>query len=93
MLILVFMGLYTNNFYHLSLLFFFIFYMISPDCFNKNIKLLLIYANVYILEKYLYTLIADYTKEAGVWWDVTGFEAIYDPTTEREYFRYTVKWD
>jgi hypothetical protein len=93
MLILVFMGLYTNDFYHLSLLFFFIFYMISPDCFNKNIKFLLIYANVYILEKYLYTLTADYDGIPGVWVQTTGFLAVYDPTTEREYFRYTLKWD
>jgi hypothetical protein len=93
MLILVFMGLYKNDFYHLSLLFFFIFYMISPNKFNKHINVLLVYANIYICEKYMYTLVADYKSDPGVWWTVSGFWASYDPESETEYFRYTIQWD
>lgn len=53
--------------------------MISPDKFNKYINVLLIYANIYVIEKYIYTLVANYEKEPGVWWLATGFRATYNP--------------
>jgi hypothetical protein len=58
MLVLVFMGLTIKmDFYHVGLLFFFVFYMIAPKKFNKNIFYLVLYASFFIVEKYIYTLI------------------------------------
>jgi len=58
MIVLVLMGLTIKmDLYHVGLLFFFVFYMIAPRKFNKNIKILLLYASFFIVEKYIYTLV------------------------------------
>jgi hypothetical protein len=58
MIILVLMGLVIKmDFYHVGLLFFFVFYMISPTRFRKNIRYLVVYASFFIVEKYIYTLV------------------------------------
>jgi hypothetical protein len=58
MIILVLMGLTISmDFYHVGLLFFFVFYMIAPRRFRNNIIYLVIYASFFIIEKYIYTLL------------------------------------
>ena len=64
MITIVFMGLTISmDFYHIGLLFFFVFYMIAPKRFRKNIIYLVLYASFFILEKYIYTLIEQILKD------------------------------
>jgi|LauGreDrversion4_2_1035121.scaffolds.fasta_scaffold18299_1 hypothetical protein len=56
-LALVLSGLSKMDFYHVSLLFIFVAYTLFPRFFHKNSILLLLYADLFILMKYVWTLI------------------------------------
>jgi hypothetical protein len=56
-LALVIIGVRVIDVYHISLILWFVLYMISPKFFNKSIIVLLIYANLFLLETYIYTLV------------------------------------
>jgi hypothetical protein len=57
MLCLVLFGLKDIKYlYNVALLFFFVFYMLSPKNFNKCILLLIMFANVFVIETYIFTL-------------------------------------
>jgi len=75
MLCLVIFGLREIIYlYNVILLFFFVFYMLSPKLFNKCILMLMLFANVFVLENYIFTLVWDYDNgEAPIWVRACGF--------------------
>ena len=52
----------------------------------------MIYANLFVLEKYIYTL-CDTQEDPKNWIEVFGFSTSYDPDSTRIYFRYAPKFD
>jgi hypothetical protein len=61
MLCLVIFGLSDIVYlYNVILLFFFVFYMLSPKKFNDCIMLLICFAAFFLLENYIFTLAWDY---------------------------------
>jgi hypothetical protein len=51
-----FSGVNKIDFYHIFLMFFFVAFTLWPLCFKRNFIILLIYADFFVFEKYLYTL-------------------------------------
>jgi len=71
------------------LLFFFVAYMLNTKMFNKYILVLVIFANFFILETYVFTLVADATLEKKIWPRATGLgPEDYDPGVSKEHWRY-----
>jgi len=99
MLCLVIASLLKPDIYHIVLLFFFVFYMVSPQKCNKYMIVLVIYANFFIIEKYTYTMVttADTSTQTlsplMMWLTALGFTSEYNPNSTREYFRYSPKFD
>lgn len=92
MLFLVIAGLDKMDVYHITMLFFFVWYTLSPRIIQKTPIILLIYANVFVLEKYVYTLF--HVKEnPSNWVEIMGFSTDYDYHQSKEYFRYPPKFD
>lgn len=50
-------GLGKMDFYHVFLLFVFVWAALYPEAFERNVIWLLVYADAFVLAKYLYTLI------------------------------------
>ena len=77
MIFLVIAGLDKMDIYHIVMLFFFVWYTLRPQIIKNNSIWLLIYANLFILEKYIYTLVE--TKENPPnWIEVFGFSTEFD---------------
>jgi hypothetical protein len=55
-----FSGVNKIDFYHVFLMFFFVTYILWPECFVRNYIVLLVYVDFFVFEKYLYTLIIHY---------------------------------
>ena len=72
MLCLVLFGVAQMDFYHIMLLFFFVAYMLNTKLFNKYILVLVIFANFFIVETYIYTLCAGVELEKKIWPRATG---------------------
>jgi hypothetical protein len=75
MLCLVLFGLGQMDFYHIMLLFFFVAYMLNSRLFNKGILALVIFANFFILENYIFTLVVgiDWALDPKIWPRALGF--------------------
>jgi hypothetical protein len=52
-----FSGVNKIDFYHIFLLFFLIAYTLFPACFKRHFIMLLIYSDIFVFEKYVYTLV------------------------------------
>ena len=69
-------------------------YMISPRIFNKYILVLLIYANCFLIETYIFTLIEGTTltdaKPIIFALGLAPTKEKYDPESPDEYFRYNL---
>jgi hypothetical protein len=50
-------GLGKMDFYHIFLLFIFVWAALYPEAFERNVFWLLVYADTFVLAKYIYTLI------------------------------------
>jgi hypothetical protein len=84
-----FSGVNKIDLYHIALMFFFVAWVIWPNCFKKNYILLLVYCDFFVFEKYLYTLCIPYIKPTGFYANfstVLGLSSEYNPTNK--YFRY-----
>lgn len=64
-LAMVMSGLAKMDFYHIFLLFIFVAYTLFPKFFVKNSIFLLIYANFFVLTKYVWTLTTNTSKKPG----------------------------
>lgn len=53
---------------------------------------MLVYANLFVLEKYVYTLFHVQTDPPN-WVEIFGFSTTYDPHSTKQYFRYEPKFD
>lgn len=92
-LMVVMSGLSKMDFYHVFLFFIFVAYTIWPDFFVKYSILLLIYADAFVISKYIWTL-CTVTGKAKGWMYIIGLATSgYDPSETREYFRYSPKFD
>jgi len=63
--VIFFSGVNKIDFYHIALIFFLVAFTLAPNCFKRNFIILLIYANFFVFEKYIYTLIQDYIDPNG----------------------------
>jgi len=61
-LLLIMSGLGKMDFYHIFLLFVFVWAALYPQAFERNIIWLLIYADFFVFAKYTYTLITKQTS-------------------------------
>lgn len=93
MLFLVIAGLDKMDVYHITMLFFFVWYTLSPKIIKNNSIFLLVYANAFILEKYIYTLFNNAKADPYNWVVIMGFSTDYDSDSTNEYFRYPPKFD
>ena len=78
MLFLVMAGLDKMDVYHIVMLLAFIAYTLHPKIINDRPIVLLIYANFFLVEKYLYTLISK-TNDTSAWMEVLGLHTDFDP--------------
>lgn len=84
---LVIFSLLVMDLFHVFVLIIMIFAQFQPKFFNRNVWWLLLYANLYVLMKYIYTLIPG-LKQNSVWGTVVGFASeTYDPLETNEYWR------
>ncbi len=73
--------------YHIVFIIVFVVYTLFPSFINKYSVLLLIYADLFVLIKYIYTLVAKDSTPKN-WMLLIGFSSRYDPASTDEYFRY-----
>ena len=93
MVFLVCAGLTEMDVYHVAMLLFFVAYTAYPRITKKRTGVLLCYANFFVLEKYIYSLLAANLGETKDWVLLVGFNTEYDPENPREYFRYAPRFD
>ena len=82
MIFLVLAGLDKMDIYHITMLFFFVWYTLQPSIIKNNSIFLLIYADLFVLEKYIYTMF-DVKEDPANWIEVVGFSTSYDPNTTK----------
>lgn len=92
MLFLVLAGLDKMDIYHITMLFFFVWYTLKPSIIKNNSIFLLIYADLFVLEKYIYTMF-DVSENPRNWIEVMGFSTEFDYDSKKEYFRYMPRVD
>lgn len=92
MIFLVIDGVSKMDIYHIIFIPFFIVYTLFPTETGKYSIALLIYSDLFVLIKYIYTLVTD-TGQPKDWVLLIGFSSAYDPNTPNEYFRYKPKFD
>ena len=84
---LVIFSLLVMDLFHVFVLIIMIFAQFYPKFFNRNVWWLLLYANFYVVMKYVYTLIPGLNQNS-VWGTVVGFSSnSYDPRDTKEYWR------
>ena len=92
MLVLIMAGFDKMDVYHIALLGFFIVYMLYNDRLKNFALALLLYADFFVLEKYIYSLCMK-TSENPNWTTILGISTSYDPDQTTEYFRYPPRLD
>ena len=85
-------GLNKMDVYHIVFILAFIIYTLFPKVINKYPIILLVYSDVFVLIKYMYTLIT-HTNTPAQWLLYVGFSSDYDPNIDKEYFRYPPRLD
>lgn len=89
---LVLAGLARMDLYHATLLIIFVWATFYPAMFQKYSKFVLLYTELFIVLKYLYTLFATKKNlDDSNWLTVIGISTKYDPAETREFFRYVPK--
>ena len=81
-------GIAKLNLYHASLLIIFVWSTFNPQKFQQYSVFVLIYAEIFIVIKYIYTLLP-VDQQDKLWVTVVGFDTQYDPDVTREYWRYS----
>ncbi len=88
-----FSGVNKIDFYHIFLMFFLVAFVLWPSWFKRHFYVLLIYADFFVLEKYVYTLTDQYVDPYGFY---AGFAAVMGFSTDynqsNKYFRYAPKF-
>ena len=77
MLFLVFAGLDKMDIYHITMLFFFVWYTLKPSIIMNKSIFLLAYADLFVLEKYIYTMF-NMAEDPKNWITVMGFSTTYN---------------
>jgi hypothetical protein len=96
MLTLIVAGLDKMDLYHIVLLIFFVTYTLYADRIPNFPLYLLIYANFWIIEKYIYSLCMypqDILTAPPAWMTIVGFSTEYNPNETNEYWRYPPRFD
>lgn len=78
MLFLVIAGLDKMDIYHVTMLLFFVWYTLQPSIIKNNSIWMLVYASLFVLEKYVYTLF-HVDSDPPSWIVICGFSTRYDP--------------
>lgn len=92
MLTLIIAGLDKMDVYHIALLLFFVVYSLYSDRMTHFPLYLLLYADFFVFEKYIYTLIIKNQVDIH-WMEILGISTSYDPQKTQEYFRYSPRFD
>lgn len=74
-----FSGVNKIDFYHIFLLFFLVAYTLFPTFFKKYFIVLLIYSDLFVFEKYVYTLVDQYIDPYGFY---AGFASVMGFSTD-----------
>lgn len=94
MLTLIIAGLDKMDLYHIVLLIFFVTYTLYADRIPNFPLYLLLYADFWIIEKYIFTLfMKPLDTQPPAWMTIVGLSTIYDPAETQEYWRYTPRFD
>ena len=93
MLFLVIAGLDKMDVYHITMLLFFVWYTLKPKIIQKWTIYLLIYANIFLMEKYIYSLWSHAPEDPANWVEIMGFSTDYDQHSPNEYMRYPPRFD
>ena len=93
MLFLVLAGLDKMDVYHIMMLLFFICYTLTPSLIKDRSIILLVYANLFVLEKYIFTLVYKPGTDTHNWIEILGLSTPYDPSENQQYFRYKPRAD
>ena len=93
MLFLVIAGLDKMDVYHIVMLLFFVWYTLKPQIIQKFSIYLLIYANAFLLEKYIYSLFFHAKNDPSNWIEIIGFSTDYNEHSSKEYWRYAPRFD
>ena len=93
MLFLVLAGLDKMDVYHIMMLLFFVWYTLKPKIIQKWSVYLLLYANMFLLEKYIYSLCYNAEDDPANWIEVIGLNTAYDDESTSEYWRYHPRFD
>ena len=93
MLFLVLAGLDKMDVYHIMMLLFFVWYTLKPKIIQKWSVYLLLYANIFLIEKYIYSLCYNAEDDPANWIEVIGLNTAYDDESTLEYWRYHPKFD
>lgn len=90
-----FSGVNKIDFYHIFLLFFFVAYILWPRGFIRHYLLLLVYVDLFVFEKYLYSLIVTYIPADSIFLPIAhvlGLSTDVDEVShQHKYFRYPPK--
>ena len=80
MLTLIIAGLTKMDLYHIALLMFFVVYTLYGEKMNNFALYLLLYADFFVMEKYIYTLVIKQEKPDGRYWmGLIGISTEYNP--------------
>ena len=71
-------GLAKMDFYHVFLLFVFVWAALYPVTFQRNVIYILIYADFFVLAKYIYTLVVNNYQNYG-WLSIIGISSWFNP--------------
>ena len=93
MVFLVIDGVSKMDIYHLMFIIFFVIYTLFPKVLNKYAIVLLVYADIFVLIKYIYTLLATQEVPSHDFMLLIGFSTSFNPDTTNEYFRYHPSFD
>ena len=93
MVFLVLAGLDKMDVYHIVMLLFFVWYTLQPQIIQKWSIYLLIYADAFLVEKYIYSLVYQAKNDPANWIEIIGFSTDYNEHSSHEYWRYAPKFD
>lgn len=79
-LFLLMSGLAAMDLYHVSMLFIFVWAALYPAAFQRNVIIVLFYADSFVVARYVFSLIQTQTSSESSWYTLIGLSNIgYNP--------------
>ena len=87
---LIISGFVTIDIYHMIMVFIFVLAALKPKTFQRYVFQILLYADFYVMVKYVYSLtITQQQTNKQSWPALIGITSNFDPSSSREFFRYS----